>query len=336
MAGRNKRNKETFNSIFRKLCRNVTPEQLQQTDRWRSQTQVPMLQKQLHIPMFRLLSRETRKWYIKDPKGFGEWALGWDNVTKRLSEAYRRWSYAKADEKSRERLRKAQQVLAEQYLEQISRFVSGHEGDGTSAESTPEARVEAILEKRRAKVTSKMARGALWAPGTLIEVKNFAVTSNSGVWGSHSTTHSAGWFFPCTDEEYRRVLHCFEIGKPFRADHIEIPQSVINTQKNKDEIEVVGMITEEHVLSGISEDHYYSWVRLIKVLTDKQVWLLVLHPTLEAKGLGKWITALNGASPANGLTCKTITVKKKANLLRAIRNEGKEGHEPLVCKDNTF
>ena len=348
MSGIHKRNKETFNSIFRKLCKTVSPVELTATSRNRRYygdvTRNVELHRPLTIPAFKLLARETRKWYIKDRKGFGEWAMAWDTNAKRIEQERRRYGYpSKAEQEVINSWYKMERLLAEQWIKNVARFVSkdannfvsAYEGDDKSlTEPSPEARVEAVLKGRRAKVTNKMCRGALWTPGTLVEVNRFFVQHQRS-WGNASH-QLVGWFYPITGRStisYDALVNdYYGSGRLPPTVDIDTPEWAVKAKT------ATGLILSEEVISGEGQNQngYFCWTRLIKVLVRNQVWVLALHPTLEAKGLGKWVTALNGAKSGNGLTCKSTTVIKSLDLMELILNEGREGHERLICKENTL
>jgi len=211
MSGRNKRNKEIFNKIFRKLCKQVKPEQLTASRRrWEDRHVGPRLNQPMTVSKFKLLSKETRKWYLKEPRKFEAWAQNWDSTTRRIHELDRP-PYKNKNVIDRNKLEKSREGLITEYFESLSRFVSGHEGvDPLLREVTPEARVEAVLERRRAKVTNKMARGVLWSPGTLLEVKDFHKHTHYG-WAP--TIEWAGWFFPTTDVNWKAMVEAFSAGQ---------------------------------------------------------------------------------------------------------------------------
>lgn len=331
MAGRNKRNVETFNKLFRNLTRRVSIDELRRRDDRGYSSKELAIQTPLTVSRFKLLAKETRKWYLKDIQGFSIWAKSWDEISERLAKSWR-WSYSEKDEEARKLLEKELERLSEQYFREIGRFVGGHEGDAPEGgEASPEARVEAALEKRRAKVTNKMARNSLWAPGTLLEVSNFFAPKNIG-WGQQ-TFFWAGWSFPIRDTDWNRVVSNYSAGKRFdNFDRITIPDDLEKLGMNA---KVVGLVTDEHILSGETEEHQYSWIRLVRLLVGRQIWIMILHPTLDRSSLSKWVRVIKNSDSTNSFITKTITVKVESDLKRALKNDGKEGHEPLICKENT-
>lgn len=302
MSGSHKRNKEKFNKLFRKITRKVSTDELR-VNSARGWSGRMMLNQHMTVSKFTLLAKETRKWSVRKPEEFRSWVNGWDLYFTKLEQL--RYSYQRAE---REALEGEFDELVERYFEGIGRFVGGNEG------SNPEARVKALLEKRRAKVTNKMARSALWAPGSLLEVSGFMSETNRGF---NFISEPKGWFIPFGNEaDWNHLVASYSNGRAYRPN-VSVPEDIEKSGR------AVGIIFDEVLLSGETETYKYCWIRLVRVLAGAKEWVMILHPSLTQAELHKNVKVLSKGKTPKGFTLKTVEANVNSTLRRALRAEGK-------------
>lgn len=325
MAGRNKQNAETFNKIFRNLTRRVTPDELRQRDQDNNRAKKePLFHTPLKISKFKLLSKETRKWYLADPKGFSTWSKKWDEACGKLVRHSHSWSWDVVDKKITALLEQNREKLTDQFFESISRHIGEYAGKEPSAIN----RVEALLKKRQAKVTDRLISGSPWLPGTLIELTGF-LNASSARWTAPEYSW-AGWLIPASDQVWNGIMSAYERGERFaNFSNISIPPDL---EKFGSQAKILGLVTEQILLVGETDNFLYSWIRLIRVLVGNQMWVMILHPTLGADTLGKWVKIIQKPKLDDASNIKTIVTNINSDLKRALKHEARESHWAVVCK----
>lgn len=240
----------------------------------------------LEVPEYKLLSNEVKKWSLKDPKAHESWC-----------QAY----YALIENSPN--LRRFESLYRELYFH-ISPFVCATQGvnDADRELLTPEARARSLIEKRRRKVTNSLSGKILWAPGTLLYLKDFISYMNWNInWATfalnrqHVEYYFKNWVIPISDDtRWDWLLNKSSSGHMVNAHHnvpkalldnIEISKTRSGGKKSSTSSKAHGVVLDDILVCGKNSSYEYTWVRIVKMLVGTMKLALVLHPTLPKEEL---------------------------------------------------
>lgn len=245
----------------------------------------------------------------KKPKDFEDWYERFNKVCLKGS----------SDPRPREEL------FLELY-EHISPFVCVTQGVNNPEEQnlTPEARMRSLIEKRRRKVTNRLASKIIWAPGTLLCLRNFLHNSFTYFsWSKNKNEYKFkhGFFLVNDDEPQMPQIQIIKSkhsgfytpNTPAQKVPKEILDNTTLSQKENGRVEskAYGVVIDELLLCGEEPFIGYFWIRIVKILVNSRILAFMFHPNLPKEELS---SVASSVSAAANIVDDKKTKKKKSRI----------------------